>query len=184
LDALVTCCDHRVTGRQAFENFHFARLAQADLDRHPLGHADIGLVTVHHLDHEGATALRDDGLFGNDQGVFTGAKHRIDSGKHARAQLLLAVINTAAHTHRAAIGFDQWIDRLHNGGEGATGQGVHRQLGFLSGTHPCLKTLGQAEVEEHGIHVLDVDHVSTVLEVIAHVDLFETRDAIEWRQYL
>ena len=46
-----------------------------------------------------------------------------------------------------------------------------------------LETLGQAEVEQHGIDVLDVDHVRAVLEVIAHVDLFEARDAVKGGQH-
>ena len=113
----MACGDHRVTGRQAFQNFHFAWLAQTNLDRHTLGHKHIGLVTGHHLDHEGATALRDDGLFRDDQGVFSGAKHRVDAGKHAWAQLLLAVVDAAAHPDRAAIGLDQGVHRLHDGRE-------------------------------------------------------------------
>ena len=180
----MTCRDHRVTGRQTFHNFHLARLAQADLDRHTLGHAHIGLVTLHHLDHEGAPALRDDGLFGDDQGVFPGAKHSVDAGKHARAQLLLAVVDTATHANRAAIGFNQRVHGLHDGRERPPRQGIHRQLRFLTRSDLGLKTLRQTKVEQHRIDVFHVDHVRAVFEVIAHVDLLEACDAIKRSQNL
>ena len=180
----MTGCDHGVTCRQTFEDFHLARQTQAHFDRDPLRHFDLGFVALHDPDHKGATALRDDGLFWNDQGVFARTEHRIDAGKHAWAQLLLAVVNATAHAHRASIGIDQRVHRLNDGAEGSARQRVDGQLGFLTGTDLGLKTLGQPEVKQHRIDVLDVDHVSAVLQVIAHVDLFEASDAVKWRQHL
>ena len=128
--------------------------------------------------------MRNDRLLRDDQGVVTRAKDRVHAGKHARAQLLLAVVNTAAHTHRAAIGLDQGVHRLNNGGEGAARQGVHRQLGLLASADLGLETFGQTEVEQHGIDVFHVDHVRAVFEVITHVDLFEAGDAVKRCQHL
>ena len=176
--------DHGVTCRQALHDLDLARLAQAHFHRHPLRDQDAGLVTGHHLDHKSAPTLRDDGLFGNDQGVCAGAEHRVDAGEHARAQLLLTVVDAAAHPHRAAIGLDQGVHRLNDGRERPARQSVHCQLGFLTRPNLGLETLRQTEVEQHGIDVFHVDHVGTIFEVIAHVDLLEAGDAIKWGQHL
>jgi hypothetical protein len=99
LQTLVTGSDHGVTCRQTFEDFDLAGQAQTHLDRDPLRHFDLGFVAWNDLDHESATPLRNDGLVRNDQGIFARAKDRIDAGEHARAQLLLAVVNATAHAH-------------------------------------------------------------------------------------
>ena len=127
--------------------------------------------------------MRDDGFFGHDHGVFTRTKHRIDAGKHARAQLLLAVVDATAHPHRTAIGLNQGVHRLHDGGEWPAGQSVHGQLRSLSRPDLGLETLGQTEIQQHRIDVFDVDHVRAIFEVIADVDLAQTGDAIKRRQH-
>ena len=179
----MTCSHHGVACGQAFQNLDLARQAQADLHRHPFRNQDFGLVSGHNLDHKGAAALRNDGLFGDHQRVVTHPEHRVDPGKHAWTQLLLAVVDAPTNTHRAAIGLDQGVHRLHDGREGSTRQGVHRQLGLLTCTDLGLKALGQTEVDQHGIDVFDVDHVGAVLEVITHVDLLETGDTVKRRQH-
>ena len=176
--------DHRVAQRQALQNLHLAWLTQAQFHSHPLGLQATGGFARHHFEHKAALALRHDGLFRNDQGVFTHTKDRIDAGKHARSQLLLAVVDAAAHPDRAAIGVDQGVDRLHNGRKAAVRQGIQGQLGFLACTYFGLVALGQTEIEQHRIDVFQVDHVRAVSEVVTHMDLLETGDPIKRRQHL
>ena len=45
-----------------------------------------------------------------------------------------------------------------------------------------LQPLGQAEVDVDGVHVLDVDDVGPVLEVVADADVADAGDAVERRQ--
>ena len=141
----MSCRDHGIALRQTFQNFHFARLTQADLDHNALGYERVRRVPGHDLDHKSPTTLRHDGLFRHHQSLVAGAKHRIHPGKHAGAQLLLAVVYATAHSHGTAIGIDQGIDCLHHGSERAARQSVNDKLGFLTRTDLGLKTLGQAK---------------------------------------
>ena len=183
LQTLVSGSDDGVTLSQALQNFDFAGLAQTCFHGHALRHQGVGFVARHNFDHKGAAALRNDGLFGNDQSVFARTKNGCHAGEHAGAQLLLAVVNAGTHTHRATIGLDQGVYRLHHGRERTAGQGIDAQLCFLSGANLGLKTLGQSEVEQHRIHVFHVDHVRAIFEVIAHVDLLEAGGAVKGGQH-
>ena len=180
----MTGSDHGVCGRQTFQDFNLARQTQAHFDSHPLRHFDLGFVALHDLDHKGSPPLRNDRFLRNDQCIFARSKDGIDTGKHARAQLLLPIVNATANPHRAAIGFNQRVHRLDDRGERSPRQSIDCQLGFLTRTDLGLKTFRQPEIEQYGVDVLNVDHVCTIFQVITHIDLLEARDAIKRGQYL
>ena len=134
------------------------------------------------LDHKLFAALRNDGFLRNHPRIVTLAKHGVDSGEHAGAQLQLAVVNTAAHPHRATIRINQRINRLHLSGVFAARQGINVQQGGLAPLDLALKTLGQAEVNKNRLDVFNVDNVCAILEVVAHTDLANPDSAIERRE--
>ncbi len=117
-----------------------------------------------------ASALRHDRLFGHGQGLVPLRKNRRDAGEHTRAQLHAAVVDARAQTQGAAVGVNQRVDRLHERRKLATGQGIELQLRALAGTHPRLKALGQPVIHVNRIHVLKVDHIGPVLEIVPEID--------------
>ncbi len=171
--------DDGIAHFKPFEHFNLAGLADTQFDRHTLRHQRIRFVTRDHFDHKTAAPLRHDGFFGNDHGLVALAEHRIHAGEHARTQLLLTVVDAPPHTHRPAIGIDQRVHGLHRGSKGTAWQRIDRELRFLTGPDLGLKALWQTEVHQHRVGVFDVDHVGTVFEVVAHVDLAQTGDPVE-----
>ena len=169
MHALLAIGDHRVSRLQAIENFHLARAAQTHLYFHTLSGAGFVTRSGQQLDDEHFGPLGDDGFFGNHHGRLAHAKHSVDPGKHAGAQLQLAVINAATHTHRAAIGVNQRVNRLNPGAVLAARQGVNVQAGRLACFDFGLETFRQTEVNKNGVQIFDVDDVGAVLQIIAHV---------------
>ena len=105
-----------------------------------------------------------------------------DAGEHAGAQLQLAVVDAAADADRAAVGVHQRVDGLDHarcscgpGSASTSTSAVWPRLDL------GLEALGQAEVDEDRVQVLDVHDVGAVLEVVAHVDAADAGDAVERR---
>ena len=118
------------------------------------------------------------------QGALTLAKNSRHPRKHAGAQSHLPVVNTATNTHRAAIGVDQWVHRLHHRREPLTRQCIkadHCRLAFFD---LVLKALGQSEINKHGINVFDVHHVGAVFQVVTDIGRANAGDAVKRRKHL
>ena len=173
--------DHLVAFGQARAHFHQARAAQAELHLHPACHAVLGVSAGFEPPDPVARALGHDGLLGHHQRLYRRAEHGRDARKHARAQRPAAVVQARAHGHRAAVGVDLRVDGEHLGREGLPGQRVELDARALARAQQRLVALGQAEVHDHAVDVLEVDDVRAVLEVVAHVHVAYARHPVERR---
>ena len=126
-----------------------------------------------------AARLRDDGLLGDHQGLFLLGKDRTHPSKHAWPQLHASVVDAGTHSHRATIGVNQGVDGHHHGRKFPTGQRINLQLGTLTGFDLGLKTLWQTVIHVDRIHVLEVDDVGAIFEVITQVDGPDTDRAVK-----
>ena len=147
--------DHGVTGFDVARNLDPARAAHTHLNFHPLGGpgARVFPGAGHQAHHKLALALGNEGLFRHHLRIIALTKNGINPRKHARAQLQLAVVDTPAHRHRAAVGVQQRVNRLHHRHKLAPRQSVYIHRGALAALHLGLEALGQAEVHIQGIKV-------------------------------
>ena len=136
------------------------------------------------FDNELFAALRNNRFLRDHTRSFPHTKHGIDPRKHARTQLQLAVVDAAPNPDRAAIGLNQRVNRLNFCSELAARQRVHVEHGGLPAFDFGLKTFRQPEVNKHRVHVFDVDDVSTVFQVVAHIDQPNACDAVKRRSDL
>ena len=176
---MLTGRHHGVARLEAFDNFDLARAAKPDFDLHPLRSACFSVGTRYQLDDELPPALRDDGFFRDHSRVVAHTENGIDPGKHARAKLQLPVVDTAANADRAAVGVYQWIDGLQLGGIPPAGQCIHVEQGGLAAPDLVLKSLRQTKIDVDRIDVFNVDNISTILEVVAHIDQAYAHNCVE-----
>ena len=170
---------HGVAKLQAIKHLDLARAAQTQFDFNPLADTALRRVARQQPDDKLLAALRNNRFFRNHARVLTHTKHRIDPRKHAGAQLQLAVVNAAANADRTAIGVNQRVNRLNFCGVFAARQRVHIEHGGLAAFDFGLKAFWQPEVDENRINVFDVDDVSTVFQVVAHIDLANARNTVK-----
>ena len=179
MNTLLTGNDDDIALSQPLGDLDPARAADTHLDLYALRNFAVLFRAVHHLDDKHAGALRDDRFFGHHQRARAFAKDGGDAGKHTRSQAQTAVVDAGAHAHRAAVGIDQRVDGLHQRHELAPRQGVEVHIGALALANLRQEALGQPEVDEHRVDILDIDDVSAVLQVIARVHAANARHAVK-----
>jgi hypothetical protein len=86
------------------------------------------------------------------------------------------------NTHRAPIHIQQRVDSFNPGFEGPARKGIQSQLNRLLQSHFALEPLRQAEIDIHAAGVFQVDQVSPVLDVIAHIHHPDTDGGIKRRK--
>ena len=152
----MTRCDHHVIWLQAFHNFNPAWAANAHLDLGALRDLDriSSVAVVDHLDHKNFSTLRNNGFFWNHAGLIALSKHGSHTGKHARAQRELAVVNATPHPNGAAVGINEWVDGQHHRLKLASGQCIQVHSSFLAFSQAGLKPFWQPVIDKHGVNVL------------------------------
>ena len=164
-----------VTRRQALHDLDHRIAPHADLHRHSARCA------VHHLVDEELLALRNDRFFGHQQRVLPLADDHADADEHTRAQLAAGVVEPRADLQRTTVGVDLRVDRLDLPLPALAGQCIGDDLDRLVDVDPREVALRQTKVHLQHAHVLDIDEVGTVFDVIAEADAANSDRTIERR---
>ena len=81
------------------------------------------------------------------------AKYGGHTGKHARAQRELTVVNTTPDPNGAAVGINERVDGQHHRLKLATGQCIQVHGGSLAFFKAGLKPFGQPVIDKHSVNV-------------------------------